>query len=76
MTSVKTQMFIRQGLLPYDKSVKPFLESYKGHINRIKELPWKELLLYNGLDSYFEYHVAKSQKKEMEALDARCPNYN
>jgi uracil-DNA glycosylase len=67
MTGLKFQTFARFGLLPYDKHIEHLLESEKGdNINRIDQIPMNELLLYNGMDSYFTYRLMLKQKKEMK----------
>lgn len=63
VTSVKFQSFVLLGNESYDEHIKPYLESGKYKINRIKELDLRELLLYNGIDSLVEYRVAMKQIK-------------
>ena len=66
VTGLKFQAFVKLGVLPYDRHIEPFLKTGKGtHINRIDEIPLKDLLIYNGMDSLLEYLVAKMQRKEM-----------
>lgn len=65
ITSIKFQVFVRLGVSPYDETVGPFLKSKKGggmDPNRIKEVPIRDLLLYNGMDSIVEYKVTDIQK--------------
>lgn len=64
VTSLKFQSFVHLGQNDYDSHIKPFLKSTTNSpINRIKELDMRDLLLYNGLDSHNEYHVAMKQIK-------------
>ncbi len=64
ITGLKFQSFVWLGAESYDDHIKPFLKSVKGSkFNRIHEIDWKDLLLYNGLDSLLEYKVAMKQMK-------------
>lgn len=70
ITSVKFQSFVRLGLEGYDAHIKPYLKTKgKERINRIKELPINDLLLYNGMDSYVEWLIFQSQRKEMKRME-------
>ena len=69
ITSVKFQSFVRVGVEGYDAHIKPYLKAKKKkRINRIKELPINDILLYNGMDSILEWGIFKSQQKEMKRL--------
>lgn len=64
VTSLKFQAFALLGIEPYDDHIKPFLKAKGGNgVNRIDQVDLKSLLLYNGLDSLFEFQVAKKQMK-------------
>ena len=66
ITSLTFQSFVRLGLLPYDEHIKPLLQSVdNSHLNRIKEIPLKDLLEYNGLDSHTCYNIYMLQRKEL-----------
>ena len=66
ITSVKFQSLVRLGVEGYDAHIKPYLKAKKKkRINRIKELPINDVLLYNGMDSIVEWGIFKSQQKEM-----------
>lgn len=70
MTGLKFQVFARFGLLPYDKHLEHLLEAPRGNnLNRIDKIPMNELLLYNGMDSYFTYQIMLQQQKEMESIE-------
>ena len=67
ITGLKFQSFVRLGQEPYDRHIEPYLKSGRGqHINRIKEIPLKDLLVYNGMDSLCEYKLAAIQKQETD----------
>jgi hypothetical protein len=70
ITSVKFQAFVLLGMKAWNEHIEPYMK-VKGpeHLNRIKELPIRELLLYNGLDSLVEWLVAKKQIRLMERID-------
>jgi len=64
ITGLKFQSFVQLGQSQYDKHIEPYLKSSKGqHINRIREIPLKDLLVYNGLDSLLEFKLATLQKR-------------
>ena len=62
--SIKFQAFVELGVPIYNQHIEPFLES-KGTMvkNRIQDIKLEDLLIYNGLDSLLEYHVAMRQKE-------------
>ena len=67
ITGLKFQSFVQLGQAPYDTHIEPYLKSSKGqHINRIKEIPLKDLLVYNGLDSLMEFKLATLQKRRFK----------
>jgi len=64
VTGLKFQAFTRLGQPPYDKHIESYLKpARKQYLNRIREIPLKDLLLYNGMDSLCEYLVMQKQKK-------------
>ena len=66
ITSLNFQAFVQLGQEPYDRHIKPFLQSTgPGKPNRIKEIPMDELLMYGGLDALLTYHLAEKQMKDM-----------
>lgn len=66
ITSVKFQAFIHLGIADYDSVVAPYFEDTDADgFNRINEIPPKDLLVYNGLDSLLEYLVMERQRKAM-----------
>lgn len=62
-TSIKFQAFVHLGVEAYDEHIKPFLRAKRGkQTNQIlQEIDLDQLLLYNGLDSLLEWHVAMIQ---------------
>jgi len=62
---LKFQMFVKMGVCSYNESIEPYLENQNGPYNRIGEISWKDLLLYNGMDALGEYKLAMIQRKEM-----------
>ena len=65
VSGLKFQAFVRLGQLAYHKHVEPYLRSTETGLNRVRDLRPRDLLLYNGLDSHLEWHVACSQAQEM-----------
>ena len=64
VTGLKFQSFVQLGQSQYGKHIEPYLKSSKGqHINRIREIPLKDLLVYNGMDALLEFQLAKLQKR-------------
>lgn len=68
ITSIKFQSYVQLGAPSYDGHIKPYLTTdNKTKYNKIKQLPMKELLYYNGLDSLLEYKVAMKQIKKLHS---------
>lgn len=64
-TSVKYQSFVCLGHPAYDEWIKPYMGASGGYTqNRLRIMHRQKLLLYNGLDSVLEYHIAKKQMEE------------
>jgi uracil-DNA glycosylase family 4 len=62
ITGLNFQAFVNLGLPPYDSHIAPLLKSpRKKHLNRIREIPLKDLLVYNGVDSLVTYHLMTNQ---------------
>ena len=74
ITGIKFQSFVQLGAKSYNEHIEPFLKSKNNNkFNRIQEIDLDDLLLYNGLDSLYEYKVAMKQIKlfEQRSLYAR-----
>lgn len=69
ITSLKFQAFIHLGIVSYNVKIEPYLKNHRGPYNRIHEVALEDLLLYNGMDSVLEYHVAMKQRKEGMGYD-------
>ena len=66
ITSVKFQAFVRLGQELWDSSVATHLESTDAQgFNKIREVDLNDIMLYCGIDSLMEWHVASRQKFEM-----------
>lgn len=64
VTSIKFQAFVHLGIGDYSSHISSYLKSESSNeLNRIYEVDMDDLLMYNGLDSVLEYHVAKIQQK-------------
>lgn len=64
INSLKFQAFVRLGVPVYTDDTETYFEGDGGYgINRINEVGWSRLLLYNGLDSLLENKITKIQKK-------------
>ena len=69
ITGLKFQSYVQFGLLPYDEHIKPYLKSSEedkklygaNAFNNIRQAPFQELLIYNGLDTILEYRLAERQ---------------
>jgi uracil-DNA glycosylase family 4 len=62
--SLKFQSFLHFGQTSYDEHIKPYLEACdENGLNRIKDVPIHELLLYNGMDSLFTFKLARKQMR-------------
>ncbi len=84
VTGLKFQSFVTLGQESYDDEIKPYLKADNSNkSNRIREAPLDKLLLYGGMDSHLEWHVAQIQRKllgfdyiktEATRLYRRCEN--
>lgn len=73
--SLKFQSFVLLGQQPYDDHIKPYLKGIEpgGYAcNRVREVDWRQLLIYNGLDALLELEVAKIQSRKL-GLDLFAP---
>ena len=62
LTSIKFLAYAMKGILPYDDHISKFLSASRPNDkNNIHKLDDRDLLLYNGIDSYLEYHIAMEQ---------------
>ena len=59
---LKFQTFVRYGVRPYDKAIVKYLKSKNGEFNTIEKAPFRELLIYNGLDCIFTMMLYRDQK--------------
>ncbi|MCP4373936.1 MAG: hypothetical protein GY797_38405 [Deltaproteobacteria bacterium] len=60
-TGLKFQTFVRFGVRPYDKEIAPFLKSKNGEFNTVEKAPFKELMIYNGLDCIYGWMMYEQQ---------------
>lgn len=69
ITSIKFQAFIHLGVDIWNTHIEQYLkpkdEKCGNAPNRIHEVGWKDLLLYCGFDSVYEYEVAERQSKQL-----------
>lgn len=66
LSGLKFQSFVRLGQPSYDDHINLYLKSDGTHTrNRIKEIPIRELLVYNGMDALLSWLVAKHQMEQM-----------
>ena len=64
ITGLKFQSYAHLGIEDYDSAIKPYLKGEGTYTkNRIHKSDKRKLLLYNGLDSLFEYQLAVKQAK-------------
>ena len=74
ITGLKFQTYVHYGLDNYDGHLSHLLTSDdksmgKNAFNKIHKIPVRELLIYNGLDTIFEYRRAIDQMKRFGILD-------
>lgn len=68
---LKFLTFVHFGVRPYDKHIAPYLRS-TGEFNRVEKAPFKDLLIYCGLDcifTYMHYHRQYKKLKGMKGLN-------
>jgi len=64
--SLKFQSFVNLGVPSYNERIERYLQNRKGQrYNRIQEIAMEDLLLYNGIDSLLELHLARFQRRKM-----------
>lgn len=66
--SVKFQSYVKLGIGAYNDHIEEFLRTKKDStINQIsEEIGMRDLLKYNGIDAYVEYHIASIQMKRLK----------
>lgn len=64
--SLKFQSYVLLGMPDYDSGIKPYLKSGPDGVNHVRDIPLKDLLLYNGLDSLLTYKIAMMQMEEFK----------
>lgn len=73
ISSIKFQAFVHLGVPLWNRQVEPYLKAGKkdgtNAPNRIKEVDLPTLLMYNGLDSLYEFLVAKKQNRILRCRD-------
>lgn len=68
---LKIQAFLRFGIHPYNTYVDDFL---KGNpINRIHEVPLREILIYNAQDAFYTRHLRQRQMRDLR-VNSTLPN--
>ena len=67
ITSMGFQTYVNFGIADYDAHIKKYLKADGGgnSINRVKDLPMKELLVYNGMDAMLELRLAMLQMDKL-----------
>jgi DNA polymerase I-like protein with 3'-5' exonuclease and polymerase domains len=68
VTGLKFQSFVCLGQPNYERHIEHYLTpGRKQYLNRIREIPLKDLLIYNGMDSLLEMKLSQLQKKDFVA---------
>ena len=69
ITGLKFQAFVNFGMPDYSEEVHKYLTAPGTRaLNRIDQAPTRKLLVYNGVDSYAEYHLAVWQIRQLGAV--------
>lgn len=64
ITGLEFSSFVNLGFNPHSGQIDPFLGKDGGSgVNKWRDINWKSLLLYCGLDSLLEYEIARIQMK-------------
>ena len=66
ITGLKTQVYLKFGIKPYNEHIEPLLERVEGsEFNRVEEIPLEDLLLYGGYDSDYGEMLEVKQRAEL-----------
>lgn len=73
ISSIKFQAYVRLGQPDYDSHMRKYLEAPAADVarfganarNNVRQAPLDQLMVYCGMDSFLEWHVAHKQRKEM-----------
>ena len=68
--SLKFQVYVQFGVADYDSHISDYLKSAEDGayaINTIKQAPRRDRLVYNGLDTIFQYRLTELQMKAIRA---------
>jgi uracil-DNA glycosylase family 4 len=70
ITGLKFQVYTLLGIGDYDAEVQPYLKARSpNQLNRIHQVDLRKLLLYNGLDSLFEFMICLLQRRLFKGAD-------
>ena len=65
VTSLKFQALVQFGIPSYDQQIKPYMKIGKDGLNQLPSMHLGDLLLYNGLDSFFTWKLAQLQMRKV-----------
>jgi DNA polymerase I-like protein with 3'-5' exonuclease and polymerase domains len=68
INSVKFQAFVRYGFPEYDATIRPYLKEHKNGINRIRQVPIKDVCRYCAIDSLVEFKVYEIMARELKGV--------
>ena len=75
ITGLKFQVYVNFGIAEYDSHITKYLSSDEDEdeesandFNRILEAPRREVMIYCGLDSFYQYLLAVKQTRELRSL--------
>ena len=65
ITSIKFQAFVLLGQDSWDEHIRPYFRGAPNQPNRIRQIDWRTLLTYNGLDALLEWEVCQRQRQQL-----------
>lgn len=69
ITGLKFQTYVNFGVIGYENEIKKYIttdEKGGNEFNKIKEVPVRDILIYNGYDSYFTMLLYQKQKRLLD----------
>jgi hypothetical protein len=74
VSGLKFQAFVRLGFPEYDMALRPYMEPGRNGLNRLSQVPMRDLLHYCALDSLLEWKLSELQIPELKGVARARPD--